>query len=203
MIEASIKLDQIWFDFCRENNGQQIGVVLVPVEIGVMFPYMSARVWWSFQDTFSALISILVYTPSKRFSRSFFMVQVSAPYNRILYTEARKNASLVSLEILDFHIRCSLLQADQASALPVLKPFSLSLIYDPRYLKSSTVFRDVPFKVWISFLVDSSFSNIRSVLVLFSVKPTLFVRHSSDWSSTQRFLSGQIVKQYYLHSLSL
>ena len=38
------------------------------------------------------------------FSRSFFMVQVSAPYNRILSTEARKNASLVTLEILDFHI---------------------------------------------------------------------------------------------------
>ena len=152
-----------------------------------MFPYMSVRAWWSFQDTFSALISSLVYTPSKRFSRSFFMVQVWAPYNRILYTEARKNASLVSLEILDFHIRCSLLQADQASALRVLKPFSLSLIYDPRYLKSSTVFRDVPFKVWISFLVDSSFSNIHSVLVLFSVKPTLFVRDSSDWTSISAF----------------
>ena len=45
---------------------------------------------------------------SKHFSRSFFVVQVSAPYNKILSTEVRKNASLVSLEILDFHIRCSL-----------------------------------------------------------------------------------------------
>ena len=74
------------------------------------------------------------------------MVQVSAPYNRILSTEARKNASLVSLEILDFHITCCLLQADQASALRMLKLFYLSLIYDPRYSKSSTVFRDEPFK---------------------------------------------------------
>ena len=59
------------------------------------------------------------------------MVQVSAPYIRILSTKAWKNASLVSLEILDFH--CSLLQADQASALWMLKSFLLSLIYDPRY----------------------------------------------------------------------
>ena len=73
-------------------------------EMGVMFPYMSAIVWWSFQDKLCALISSLVYTPCKRFSRSFFMVQVSAPYNRILSTEARNNASLVTLEILDFHI---------------------------------------------------------------------------------------------------
>ena len=170
---ASIKLGQIWFDFCRENNvpTNRCRLDASLLEMGVMFPYMSARVWWSFQDKFCALISSLVYTPSNRFSRSFFMVQVSAPYNRILCTEARKNASLVSLEI-DFHIRCSLLQADQASALRMLKSFYLSLIYDPRYSKLSTVFRDDPFKVYISFPVDSSFGNIHSVLVLFSVKPT-------------------------------
>ena len=75
------------------------------------------------------------------------MVQVSAPYNRILSTEAQKNANLVSLEILDFYIRCRLLHADQASALRILKSFLLSLIYDPRYLKLSTVFRDVQLKV--------------------------------------------------------
>ena len=83
------------------------------------------------------------------------MVQVSAPYNRIISTEARKNASLVSLQILDFHIKCSLLQADQASALQMLKSFLPSLIYDPRHSKSSTLFRDVPIKVRISFPVDS------------------------------------------------
>ena len=163
------------------TNGCRLDASLL--EMGVIFPYMSARVWWSFQDKFCAFISSLVYTPSKRFSRSFFMVQVSAPYNRILSTEAQKNVSLVSLEILDFHIRCSFLQADQVSALRMLKSFLLSLINDPKYLKSSTVFRDVPFKVWISFQVDFSFSNIHFVLVPLSVKPTLCAAVSSDWSS--------------------
>ena len=75
------------------------------------------------------------------------MVQVSARYDRILSTEAQKNASLVSLEILDFHIKCSLLQADLTSALWMLKSFLLSLIHDCRYIKLSAVFRDVPLKV--------------------------------------------------------
>ena len=120
-----------------------------------MFPYISARCDDLSRISFAPLTSSLVYTLSKRFSRSFFMVQVSAPYNRILSTEARKNDSLVSLPILNFHIRCSLLQADQASALQMLKSFLPSLIYDPRHSKSSTLFRDVPFKVRISFAVDS------------------------------------------------
>ena len=154
---VSVKLGQTWFDFCRENNGWQISVVLLPVFLRweLCFHISQPECDDLSSTSFAPLISSLVYTLSKRFSRSFFMVQVSAPYNRILSTEARKNTNLVSLQILDFHIRCSLLQADQASALRMLKSFLPSLMNDPRHSKSSALFRDVPFKVRISFPVDS------------------------------------------------
>ena len=128
VIEGSIKIDHIWHLSRKQWPTKWYRFDASLLEIGIMFPYISARVWF-FEDKFCALINILVYTPSKRFSRSSFMVQVSAPYNRILSTEARKNASLVSLAISDFNIKCSLFQADQASTLRMLKSFLLSDIW--------------------------------------------------------------------------
>ena len=131
------------------------------------------------------------------------MFQVSALHNRILSTEARKNASLVSLEILDFHSRCSLLEADQASALRMLKSFLLSLIYDPRYLKSSTVFRDVHLRFEYHF--ESILHLVTDILFrCYSVSKPLYVQQFLVIGVvSQHCLSRRIVKQCHRHGLSL
>ena len=131
------------------------------------------------------------------------MFQVSAPYNRILSTGARKNASLVSLEILDFHIRCSLLQADQASALRMLKSLLQSLIYNPRYLKSSTVFIDVHLRCEYHF--QSILHLVTDILFwCYSVSNPLYMQQFLVIGVvSQHYLSGRMVKQYHRHGLSL
>ena len=85
---------------------------------------------------FRALLSILVYVPSRDFSVDAVNAQLSQPYSKMDSTVATKNLFLRLWFMLDFQILLISLRALQASAFLAAMSFVDSSTHDPRYLKS-------------------------------------------------------------------
>ena len=86
------------------------------------------------------LINNLVYVSSKRFSNCFDVVHVSEPYRSMFSTQVLNKFNFVLVEKPEVIMVWSLLQATQACAFLISKPFFVFDIYVPRYLKSLTCF---------------------------------------------------------------
>ena len=106
---------------------------------------MVLLVGWSLQERCLTLLKSLVYVPSSCLSICLVIDQVSEPYKRIGSMAVLKTFTLIfGSRREEDQILWSLLHAVQASALRILKSLSEDEIYDPKYLESSTFFKEKP-----------------------------------------------------------
>ena len=75
-------------------------------------------------------------------------IQISQPYSNIeIHAALNKRILKLSLILGDLNIDLSLVNAAHASPIRILISRSVDPTYDPRYLKSSTMFIGRPFMV--------------------------------------------------------
>ena len=126
---------------------------------------------WSHQLISRTDWSILANVPSRDFPSDVFRDQHLLPYRRMDSTVARKNYILSSLDRFDFHTTLIPFSAFQHIVLRTLISWFVLLTQEPRYLKSSTVSRGIPFADCSA--VSGKFKEIALVFFAFDTKPIL------------------------------
>ena len=131
------------------------------------WPYSCGFVGCCFQNLFNIAYSICVQFPFSFFSICFVTVHVD-PYSSTDTTTAWKKFHLNLSDRSDFHITHCQLLAAHAFTKCILTSFSVDETQLPRYMKVSTDFMKLPFRLEMGL---SWFKHMYTVLFVFTSRP--------------------------------
>ena len=117
------------------------------LEMRGKWPYSCCFVGCCFQDLFNITRSILVRFPSSFFSMRFVSVHVVHPCSSIDTTVLWKKSCFISSDRSDFHMIDSLSIAVHSFMRRILTSLLADETLLPRYVNSSTNFKEPPFRV--------------------------------------------------------
>ena len=126
-----------------------IHLIWMVLEMGGRWPYSCCFMGCCFQDLFITARSILVQLPSSYFSTRLVSVHVMHPYCSRNITAAWKKLHFILFYWtgLTSNMTDSQSIVVHAFACRILMSFSFDETLLPRYVNSSTSFRDLPFNV--------------------------------------------------------
>ena len=128
----------------------------------------------------------------------FISVHVAHPYSRIDTTAAWKKLYFILLDRLDFQVITNLLIAVHAFARQILTSLSVDEALLPRYVNLSTNFRELPFRVEMSFF----FFKLKPMYCFVCIHVEANATYCPLQNMQQGFgLRGCIYKKHYGHLL--